>query len=302
MKHLNAFAYPNNVTPLGWYKWYPRDFLSSSVVRRLTMTGQGVYRALLDLQWEDGSVPADYSEAILILRLSMEEAESFEHFYAQCFPNGKNPKLNALREQAILDREQQIRAGKKSAEARMKSGKAEPESNSGSMAVQPRWVNHAPQTVLLGSKSNDLPTDVQRPFNECSTPVPTDVKQAFNQTETETETETQTETYKRFIRPSQSEVEEYLVERRWKNHERKAEQFISHYESKGWKIGKAKMKSWRSAVITWEGRMNDDDFVPKPKPKTPIEGIDFQILPSGLEVTLDGRLWCIDTWRKENGL
>ena len=270
MKHLNAFAYPNNVTPLGWYKWYPRDFLSSSVVRRLTMTGQGVYRALLDLQWEDGSVPADYSEAILILRLTMEEAESFEHFYAQCFPNGKNPKLNALREQAILDREQQVEAGRKSAEARAR----------------------------LKLKS----TDVQQDFNDRSTTVPTDVKQAFNQTETETETQTETETYKRFIRPSQSEVEEYLVERRWKNPERKAEQFISHYESKGWKIGKAKMKSWRSAVITWEGRMTDDDFVPKPKPKEPIEGIDFQILPSGLEVTLDGRYWCIDTWRKENGL
>jgi len=142
------------------------------------MTGQGVYRALLDLQWEDGSVPADYSEAILILRLTMEEAESFEHFYAQCFPNGKNPKLHALREQAILDREQQIEAGRKSAEARAR----------------------------LKLKS----TDVQQDFNDRSTTVPTDVKQAFNQTETETETET--ETYKRFIRPSQSEVEEYLVE------------------------------------------------------------------------------------------
>jgi hypothetical protein len=272
MKHLNAFAYPNNVTPLGWYKWFPRDFLSSSVVRRLTMTGQGVYRALLDLQWEDGSVPADYSEAILILRLSMEEAESFEHFYAHCFPNGKNPKLNALREQAIVDREQQIEAGRKSAEARAR----------------------------LKLKS----TDVQQDFNDRSTTVPTDVKQAFNQTETETETQTETETVSKdiFRVPNVDEVTEFMTSRRWKQPDRKAEQFIAFYESKGWKIGKAKMKSWRSAVITWEGRMNDDDFVPKPKPKQPIEGIDFQILPSGLEVTLDGRLWCIDTWRKENGL
>jgi hypothetical protein len=270
MKHLNAFAYPNNVTPLGWYKWYPRDFLSSSVVRRLTMTGQGVYRALLDLQWEDGSVPADYSEAILILRLTMEEAESFEHFYAQCFPNGKNPKLNALREQAILDREQQVEAGRKSAEARAR----------------------------LKLKS----TDIKRPFSDRSTTVPTDVKQAFSQTETETQKETETVSKDILRVPNVSEVTEFMTSRGWKQPDRKAEQFIAFYDSKGWKIGKAKMKSWRSAVITWEGRMTDDDFVPKPKPKEPIEGIDFQILPSGLEVTLDGRYWCIDTWRKENGL
>jgi hypothetical protein len=212
--NLDANASIHTSTPIGWYKWYPRDFLASSTVRRMSITAQGMYRCLLDLQWEDGFVPVDYAEACFIIRANEQEAESFRPFFEKCFPNGINRRMAEIRQQAIDDREQQIRAGKKSAEARMKSGKAEPESNSGSMAVQPdtnsgstavqmRWVNHAPQTVLLGSKSNDLPTDVQRPFNECSTPVqrpfndrsndlPTENQHPFNETETETKAEAET--------------------------------------------------------------------------------------------------------------
>ena len=33
-----------------------------------------------------------------------------------------------------------------------------------------------------------------------------------------------------------------------------AETFIDFYESKGWKIGKNKMKDWKAAVRTWEKR------------------------------------------------
>jgi hypothetical protein len=293
MDNLNASASLKTTSLLGWYKWYSRDFWASMTVRSMSPIARSIYRDLLDIQWEHGQL-LPKPRLLRALGWSESEWQEFEPYLQECFPNGINPKMDEIRQQAIEDRERQAEKGRKSAEARarIKEFGNEP------TTIQTRWVNHAPQTVLLGSNSNDLPTSVQPRFNHGST----DVQRVFNQTETETETQTETETYKRFIRPSQSEVEEYLVERRWKNPERKAEQFISHYESKGWKIGKAKMKSWRSAVITWEGRMTDDDFVPKPKPKEPIEGIDYQILPSGLEVTLDGRLWCIETWRKENGL
>lgn len=88
-------------TPLGYYKWFPRDFLASSVVRRMSMTAQGIYRALLDLQWEDGSVPEDYADACLILKLTDAEADAFKPFYGQCFPNGINPKLDEQRKLSI---------------------------------------------------------------------------------------------------------------------------------------------------------------------------------------------------------
>ena len=31
-----------------------------------------------------------------------------------------------------------------------------------------------------------------------------------------------------------------------------AEAFVAFYESKGWMVGKNKMKSWKSAIVTWE--------------------------------------------------
>jgi hypothetical protein len=30
------------------------------------------------------------------------------------------------------------------------------------------------------------------------------------------------------------------------------EQFIAHYESKGWRVGKAPMRNWHAAITTWE--------------------------------------------------
>jgi hypothetical protein len=36
------------------------------------------------------------------------------------------------------------------------------------------------------------------------------------------------------------------------NHEQEAEKFWNFYESKGWMIGKNKMKSWQHAIKTWK--------------------------------------------------
>lgn len=54
---------------------------------------------------------------------------------------------------------------------------------------------------------------------------------------------------KRFIPPSVEEVEQYCFER---NNNIDAQSFINFYESKGWMIGKNKMKDWKAAVRTWE--------------------------------------------------
>lgn len=51
------------------------------------------------------------------------------------------------------------------------------------------------------------------------------------------------------IPPTFEQVNEYCKER--KNNV-DAEKFINFYESKGWYIGKNKMKDWKAAVRTWE--------------------------------------------------
>lgn len=52
-----------------------------------------------------------------------------------------------------------------------------------------------------------------------------------------------------FTPPTVDEVRAYCNERR---NGIDPEEFVSFYESKGWMIGRNKMKNWKSAIITWE--------------------------------------------------
>ena len=56
---------------------------------------------------------------------------------------------------------------------------------------------------------------------------------------------------KKFVKPTVEEVRNYCLER---NNNVNPEKFIDFYESKDWYIGKNKMKDWKAAVRTWEGR------------------------------------------------
>ena len=52
-----------------------------------------------------------------------------------------------------------------------------------------------------------------------------------------------------FVKPTLEEVEQYCFER---GNNVDPGEFIDFYESKGWMIGKNKMKDWKAAVRTWE--------------------------------------------------
>ena len=59
---------------------------------------------------------------------------------------------------------------------------------------------------------------------------------------------------KQFKPPSVEEVREYCCERM---NNVNAEAFVDFYESKGWMVGKNKMKDWKAAVRTWEKGKSD---------------------------------------------
>ena len=61
------------------------------------------------------------------------------------------------------------------------------------------------------------------------------------------------ENRKRFIPPTLDEVSAYCTERQ--NHI-DPQHFIDFYASKGWMVGKNRMKDWQAAVRTWEQRDN----------------------------------------------
>lgn len=60
---------------------------------------------------------------------------------------------------------------------------------------------------------------------------------------------------KRFKEPTLDDVAEYCIER--KNNV-KPNQFINHYDSNGWKVGKNKMKDWKACIRTWEANTVKD--------------------------------------------
>ena len=64
-----------------------------------------------------------------------------------------------------------------------------------------------------------------------------------------------TEKNRRFIPPTVEEVRAYCESR---HNGIDAEEFVAFYESKGWFIGKNKMKSWKSAITTWEKRRKNE--------------------------------------------
>ena len=60
----------------------------------------------------------------------------------------------------------------------------------------------------------------------------------------------------RFKKPTVNEIAEYCIERK---NNIDAETFYDFYESKDWKIGKNKMKSWKACVRTWEKRQTKNN-------------------------------------------
>lgn len=56
---------------------------------------------------------------------------------------------------------------------------------------------------------------------------------------------------RKFVVPTVEEIQAYCEER---NNGIDPQYFWAFYDAKGWKIGKEPMKSWKSAVLTWEAR------------------------------------------------
>lgn len=83
---------------------------------------------------------------------------------------------------------------------------------------------------------------------------------------------------KKFIPPTIDEVSVYCKERK---NGIDAQSFINFYQSKGWMIGKNKMKDWRAAVRTWERNKNTNNYTRRERgiyesdeeDETPIPGL-----------------------------
>lgn len=67
---------------------------------------------------------------------------------------------------------------------------------------------------------------------------------------------------KRFSPPSLSEVQKFIVEKKYQFVN--AESFWNFYESKNWYVGKNKMKDWKKALGGWEAREKEKHVLKPP--------------------------------------
>lgn len=120
-----------------------------------------------------------------------------------------------------------------------------------------RPTDYVEEKSMLGIKSNKAYTlDVSKMDTECiqngyigKVSIDKDSKDKDSKEESVGD-----EKAKRFYPPTLDEVKQYCEERK-NNIDPMA--FIDFYSSKGWMVGKNKMKDWKAAVRTWERNRNN---------------------------------------------
>ncbi len=93
---------------------------------------------------------------------------------------------------------------------------------------------------------------------------------------------------KNFLKPTIEEIQEYCLERK---NNIDAESFYDFYESKGWLIGKNKMKDWKAAIRTWEKRNKNNEQLP--------DWFDQSYEKEEIELTDDERKWLEEITRSD---
>ncbi len=120
-----------------------------------------------------------------------------------------------------------------------------------------RPTDYVEEKSMLGIKSNKAYTlDVSKMDTECiqngyigKVSIDKDSKDKDSKEESAIE-----EKAKRFYPPTLDELKQYCEERK-NNIDPMA--FIDFYSSKGWMIGKNRMKDWKAAVRTWERKRKE---------------------------------------------
>lgn len=99
------------------------------------------------------------------------------------------------------------------------------------------------------------------------------------------EKESKKKSAQRFTPPTVQQVEEYS---RQSGHHIDAQRFVDFYESKGWMVGKNKMKDWKAAVRNWAKRdttvISGTKFSNFPERRTDYDEIERKLIAQSMGV------------------
>ena len=216
------------------------ETLLNSSIMESDLHVRWVWIVLLLMADREGMVVATDIAISRRANLSLEETQEALHFLQQPDPNSTTPDLdgqriitegpntwwlvNYLKYRELKDKDQQREATR-----RRVARHRERYSNGGVLHVTPC-----------------------NPIADAEAEADTDTKKREGRSPQKRQT---------FKPPSADEVTAYLAEKN--EHRFSAETFVDHYASKGWMIGKNRMRDWRAAVRTWIKR-KDDEGVPQP--------------------------------------
>jgi len=209
------------------FQFYADDFLAGTLEMSQEEVGQ--YIRLLCHQWNRGSIPVETEKQQRLTGgcVSVDVLVKF-----RLCEDGllRNERLETVRSEKDRYLQQQSQKGRKSAELRKLASTVvqpdtQPESNSGSTTVE----------IRLQPKVNS-PSPTPTPNNKEESIAPKSQRSHFT---TPTVEEVQAECVR---------IELSLLE---------APKFVDYYESKGWLVGKAKMKSWKPALRNWQRNQNE---------------------------------------------
>jgi uncharacterized protein YdaU (DUF1376 family) len=211
------------------FQFYADDFLAGTLEMSQEEVGQ--YIRLLCHQWNRGSIPVETEKQQRLTGgcVSVDVLVKF-----RLCEDGllRNERLETVRSEKDRYLQQQSQKGRKSAELRKLASTVvqpdtQPESNSGSTTVEIR---------LQPKVNSPSPTPTPTPNNKEESIAPKSQRSHFT---TPTVEEVQAECVR---------IELSLLE---------APKFVDYYESKGWIVGKAKMKSWKPALRNWQRNQNE---------------------------------------------
>ena len=203
------------------FQFYADDFLAGTLEMSQEEVGQFI--RLLCHQWNRGSIPVETEKQQRLTGgcVSVDVLAKF-----RLCEDGllRNQRLEAVRSERDRFLQQQSEKGRKSAESRKLASTAvqpdtQPESNSGSTVVEIRLqpeVNSPSPSPTPNNKEESIAPESQR---------------------------------SRFIPPTVEEVEIQCAQIGLPPIE--ATKFVNYYESKGWVVGRSKMKLWKSALANW---------------------------------------------------
>ena len=116
------------------------------------------------------------------------------------------------------------------------------------------WLFYVPKLLILKDNyMKDLQVTGKKPSNHKEVEVEVYKKEVEEEKKKIT---TKEKIYKkeRFQKPTVHDIGQYCQERK---NNINPEKFFDFYESKGWMVGKNKMKNWKSAIRTWENNQID---------------------------------------------